>query len=282
MLGVLVATLVGLAMVPSPAGADTLDDIRKAGTLRVGMGAMGEKPYIMQNADGTYTGFENEMLVYIIKKIGVPKYEYVNSEWTTMIPGLKAKRWDIIFCAMAVTQERIQGAGINYTRPYYTLYSRIAVPKGSPIRGIKDLKGKTVSAQLGSIDSILAHSLQDQGMVGEVKDFNVLGDTIKAVQNRQVDAVFTDKATFQARQQEVPDLELLDESMNYIPKKEWAEAEAKANYKFGGMAIGVRREDTTLLEAINAALDDMDKDGTRERILRKYNVWDDTQRNVFK
>jgi len=103
MLGFLgVVALASLAMVPNPAGADTLDDIRKTGTLRVGMGAMGEKPYIWQNADGTYGGFENEMLVYIIKKIGVPKYEYVNSEWTTMIPGLKAKRWDVIFCAMAV------------------------------------------------------------------------------------------------------------------------------------------------------------------------------------
>jgi ABC-type amino acid transport substrate-binding protein len=44
----------------------------------------------------------------------------------------------------------------------------------------------------------------------------------------------------------------------------------------------VRREDTKLLEALNVALEQMDKDGTRERILRKYEVWNDWQRKVFK
>jgi ABC-type amino acid transport substrate-binding protein len=36
----------------------------------------------------------------------------------------------------------------------------------------------------------------------------------------------------------------------------------------------VRKEDTALLKAINDALDAMDADGTREAILKKYGVWD--------
>ena len=45
-------------------------------------------------------------------------------------------------------------------------------------------------------------------------------------------------------------------------------------YNSGGDGAGIRKEDTDLLAAVNQALDDMDADGTREAILKKYNVWD--------
>src|SRR5262245_50372353 len=80
-----VITLVTLPMLETRAAAD-LDDIKKAGKIKVGNGIMGLKPYVWQNPDGSYTGLENEMLQYIIKKIGVPGYEYVVTEWQTLIP----------------------------------------------------------------------------------------------------------------------------------------------------------------------------------------------------
>jgi cystine transport system substrate-binding protein len=278
---VLGALLTALTLV-SAASADTLDDVRKSGKIRVGVGAMGVKPFIWQNPDGSYAGLEHDMLKYVLEKIKVPNYEYVVTEWTTMIPGLKAKRWDIIWSGMAVTQERIQGGGIEYTRPYMLIYDRIIVKKGSPIKGVADLKGKTVASTLGSMDSVNAHALQERGLVAEVKDFNTYGEPFLALRNGQVDAVILDEPNYIGKKAEMPEIEAVGEPLYYVPKKEWAEAEAKAKYTLGGLGVGVRREDTTLLEVLNAALEDMDKDGTRERILRKYEVWNDWQRKVFK
>ena len=101
-----------LGLWPLAALADTLDDIKKQGVLTVGTGVMGSKPWIWKNEDGSYSGIEYEMLQYIIKKLGVPNLELVPSQWESLIPGLKAKRWDIIFSGMTVTEERRQGAGI--------------------------------------------------------------------------------------------------------------------------------------------------------------------------
>ena len=138
---VVVTMLTTLALV-SVAAADTLDDVRKSGKIRVGVGAMGVKPFIWQNPDGSYAGLEHDMLKYVLERIKVPNYEYVVTEWTTMIPGLKAKRWDIIWSGMAVTQERIQGGGIEYTRPYMLIYDRIIVKRGSPIKGSSRPEGE--------------------------------------------------------------------------------------------------------------------------------------------
>jgi ABC-type amino acid transport substrate-binding protein len=279
---VLGLALLSVAVIPGSAAADTLDDARKAGVLRVGNGAMGVKPFLWQNADGTYQGLENDMLKYVLGKIGIPKYEYVVTEWTSLIPGLKAKRWDIIWSGMAVTQERTQGGGITYSRPYMIVYDRIVVRKGSGIRAAGDLKGKVAASTLGSMDSVNAHSLQARGLVGEVKDFNTYGEPFLALRNSQVDVVILDEQQAVEKVKEMPEIEMVGDPLFYVPKPEWADAEAKAPYKLGGLAVGVRREDPKLLEAINAALEAMDKDGTRERILQTHGVWSEHQRNLMK
>jgi ABC-type amino acid transport substrate-binding protein len=277
-----VIALVSAPVLETRATADTLDDIRKAGKIKVGNGLMGLKPYCWQNADGSYSGLEHEMLQYVLKKIGAPQFEYVVTEWSTLIPGLKAKRWDIIFSGMAVTQERVVGGGIEYSRPYFLIFDRIIVTKGSPVKGCQDLKGKVVASTLGTMDSVVAHSLVEKCGVAEVKDFNTFGEPFLALRNRQVAAVILDEAAYIGQKEQMPDLDVVGDAMFYIPKKEWAEAEGKAKYILGGLAVGVRREDTKLMEVINAALDDMDKDGTRERIVKKYGLWNKWQEKLFK
>src|SRR5262249_39550850 len=45
----------------------------------------------------------------------------------------------------------------------------------------------------------------------------------------------------------------------------------------GYYAIGIRKQDETLLAAINRAIDELVQDHTVERIYKKYNVWDERQ-----
>lgn len=258
-----------------------LDKIKAAGVLKVGVGLMGLKPYVWQEADGSYTGFEKEMLDYVSNKLGVP-YEYVVTEWTTLIPGLKSERWDIIWSGMAKTQERIQGGGIDYSEPYFLIFDRIIVLKDSGINGIEDLKGKTLASTLGTMDSLVGHSLVDAGHAEKILDFNTFGEPFLALRNGDADAVILDETTYLAQREEMPELTVVGDPLFYIPKPEWKEAEEKADYRLGALGIGVRRECTDLKEAINAALAEMDADGTRERILRSYGIWSDEQSKMKK
>ena len=268
--------------VVSLAQAQCLDDIRKAGVLRAGNGIMGTKPAVWQNTEGGYSGFEWEMFEELGKRLHIPKVEYVVTEWTTLIPGLKAKRWDIIFSGMAVTQERILGGGISYSDPYFLLYDYLIVPKNSPIKTVADLKGKTLATTLGTMDSINAHAMQERGEIAKVLDFNTFGEPFAVLRNGQADAVILDQGTLFGQQETMHDMRTIGDPIFYHSKPEFAEAEKKAPYILGGTAIGVRRDCPDLLAAINAALRSMDADGTRKAILTKYGVWSDSQAKLMK
>jgi ABC-type amino acid transport substrate-binding protein len=254
--------------------ADTLDDIRKAGTIKVGVGVMGTKPWVYQNADGSYAGMEYEMLQYIMSKLGVSKFEYVSIDWDALIPGLKAKRFDIIFSGMTVTEERRQGAGIEFTRPYYFESDRIAVLEDSPYQTPADLKGKILATTVGTVEEMQAKSLVANGMGGEVKSFDDFAAPFLALQNKQVDAVIVDNTTFGEQKKVTSNIRVIGEPMSLAAKPEWQAKQDAAGYKYGGDGIGVRKEDTALLAALNQALDEMDKDGVRQEILEKYGLWD--------
>lgn len=271
------AAVVAFATAPSrDAAADTLDDIKQAGAIKVGVGVMGTKPWVYQNEDGTYAGMEYEMLQYILPKLGIEKFEYVPVEWDSLIPGLKAKRFDIIFSGMTVTEERRQGAGIEFTRPYYFESDRIAVLEGSPYQTPADLKGKILATTVGTVEEMQAKSLVAKGNGGEVKSFDDFAAPFLALQNKQVDAVIVDNTTFGEQKKVTPNIRVIGDPMSLAANPEWQAKQDAAGYKFGGDGMGVRKEDATLLAALNQALDDMDKDGVRQKILEKYGLWDES------
>jgi ABC-type amino acid transport substrate-binding protein len=269
--------LVGAGLHACGASADTLSDAREKGTIRVGVGLMGTKPFVWQDSNGDYVGIEADLTKELVKRLGIKNFDYVVTEWSTLIPGLKANRWDLLVTGLVKTEERVQGGGILMSTPYLMAYDKIIVTKDSPIKSEADLNGKVLATLLGSTDSLVAHSIVDRGGAADVKDFNTYAEPFMALRNKQADAVVFDQFTFHGFQESMPDLMAVGDPILYVPKREWADAQAKADYKLGGAAIAVRHEDTALLDAINKALDDMDADGTRQKILEKYNSWDDLQ-----
>jgi ABC-type amino acid transport substrate-binding protein len=270
-----ISTVTGGASLPGR--ADTLEKAREEGTIRVGVGVMGTRPLVWQDDSGNYVGIEADLTKELVKRLGINDFEYVVTEWSTLIPGLKSGRWDMIVSGLIKTEERIQGADIQMSTPYVMAYDLIIVTEDSPIKSEADLKGKVLGAVIGSTDSIVAHSIVDRGVAAEVKDFNTFTEPFLALQNKQVDAVIFDQIVMMGYKHSMPDLVSVGDPIPYIPKEEWAEEQEKADYKLGGVAVAVRKEDTALLDAINKALDDMDADGTRKRILEKYNAWDELQ-----
>ncbi|MEZ5805571.1 MAG: ABC transporter substrate-binding protein [Rhizobiaceae bacterium] len=264
------------------AQAECLPAIKSAGVLKVGVGIMGLKPWIWQDDKGAYTGLEKEILDFVASDIGVPKYEYVVTEWSTLIPGLKAERWDVVMSAMSKTQQRMQEGGVIFSDPYFMYNDRIIVLKDSAYKEPADLKGQIVGSVMGSMDSIVAHSLSEKGEVGEVLDFNNFGEPFQALRNGQVQAVILDQATLLGQMSENSDLRVVGEPLFYVPGKEWEEAESKSDYKLGAVGVAIRPECTDLQAAIDQAFEKLDKQGLRKEILERYGLWDDTQAKLLK
>ncbi|MCW0001725.1 ABC transporter substrate-binding protein [Pararhizobium sp. YC-54] len=259
-----------------------LEQIKNAGVLTAGTANLGVRPFLWQDESKTYGGFEWEIFKEIGQRIGAQDQKFVSTEWPTLIPGLKSGRWDIILSGMSATQERIQGADIRFSDPYFLLHDVVVVKSTSEIKSASDLKGKTLASTLGTLDSLNAHNLVSEGAAAEMRDFNDFGTPFVALRNGQVDAVVMDQATVMAQQEAMSDLRVLEGTLYYRAKPEWEKAEAAASYKLGGVAVGVRKECPDLLAAVNEALASMSEDGTRKAILEKYRVWSENQVKLTK
>ena len=63
------------------------------------------EPFEMQRPDGTFTGFEVELVNAICEQMQ-RRCEWVKQSWDGIIPGLQARKYDFIASAMSVTPDR--------------------------------------------------------------------------------------------------------------------------------------------------------------------------------
>ncbi|MGB3426455.1 MAG: transporter substrate-binding domain-containing protein [Castellaniella sp.] len=263
-------------------GGACMPGIQSAGELKVGVGIMGLKPWVWQEQDGSYHGLEKDILDFVAQDIGIPKTQYVVTEWSTLIPGLKAGRWDIVLSAMTKTQQRMQDGGVVFSDPYFMYNDRLIVLKDSKYQQPADLKGKPVASVMGSMDSLVAHDLEEKGEVGQVLDFNNFGEPFQALRNGQVQAVVLDQATLLGQMSGNTDLRVIGDPLYYVPGEEWRAAEDKADYRLGAVGIAVRPECTDLLAALNKAVAKLESTGKRKEILERYGLWDESQVKLMK
>lgn len=59
-----------------------------------------------------------------------------------MIPGLQAKKYDVIISSMANTEDRARV--VDFTNKYYHTGARVVMPKGFKYTGPESLKGKKI------------------------------------------------------------------------------------------------------------------------------------------
>lgn len=106
----------------------TLEKIRKEKYIRVGFA--NEAPYSFATSSGKLTGESPEIFKHVMKKLGVDEVDGVLTEWGSLIPGLKAGRFDAIVASMYVTPKRCKQ--IIFANPTYGIGEAFIVKKGNP------------------------------------------------------------------------------------------------------------------------------------------------------
>ena len=235
---------------------DHLDQIRQRGVLRWGADAEGGAPYVYSDPQHPekLIGFEFELAEAIASKLGVGA-SMVQNQWDQLIPALDRGNFDIILNGLELTPENQQR--IAMSRPYYLYAQQIVTRKQtSGYRGIEDFEGKIVCVLSGSVaERLLKHHTN---VVWRSYPGNV--ETFADLKNERLDAVLVDLPI--AIHYAKPDVALKFCGVPFAP---------------GYYAIGVLKQDQTLLTAINAALEQFTQDHTLERIYKKYGLWDERQ-----
>jgi polar amino acid transport system substrate-binding protein len=95
------------------ASSSVLEEIKKRGSLRVGMSTF--VPWAMRDKQGNLIGFEIDVATKVAEDMGV-KIEFVPTAWSGIIPALLARNFDVIIGGMSITPGR--NLTVNFTTPY--------------------------------------------------------------------------------------------------------------------------------------------------------------------
>ena len=127
------------------------------------------EPFTFKTADGTPTGFDVDIATALCEQIK-RKCEFVEQAWDSMIPGLTAKKYDVIISSMSITDDRLKE--VDFTDKYYNTPSRIVLKKTIKFKDIASLKGKKIG--------VLKGSTQEKYAMGDLKPAGVVVNSYDA------------------------------------------------------------------------------------------------------
>lgn len=174
----------------------TLQRAQKQGYIRVGFA--NEAPFGHATQDGKLTGEAPEIARKILSRMGIKEVDGVLTEFGSLIPGLNARRFDIIAAGMFITPKRCME--IAFSEPTYGLGQAFLIKKGNPkeLHSYEDAANNT-NATLG----VMAGTAErDYARKTGIPDNRVLTfpDTpslLAAVQAGRVDAHASNSLTIQ-------------------------------------------------------------------------------------
>lgn len=229
------------------AGVATLDRVKQTGKVRIGYA--NEAPYAYRDiASGRLTGEAPEIARVILADMGVTEVEGVLTEFGALIPGLKAKRFDIIAAGMYVLPKRCQE--ITFSNPTYSVGEAFIVRRGNPkhLHRYEDVT-KHPDATLGVVaGAVEMEYAQRAGIAKErVLLFPDAAGALEAVHTGRLDAYAGTRLT-----------------VNYLLRRAKSERIERAQpftdpvidgkTARGYGAFGFRKDDADLVDAFNARL----------------------------
>ncbi|HKC43717.1 MAG TPA: transporter substrate-binding domain-containing protein [Burkholderiales bacterium] len=207
-------------------------------------------PHAMPRLGGGLEGFNIDLGNEIARRLGRP-IEIDGTEFSALIPGMNAKKYDFVLAPTTATPERAKA--MLFSEGYMETDYRFLQRKGDPpIASLDDLKGKTISLNKGSAyESWARQNAEKYGF-----KFDVYGTNADAVQ-----AVLSGRA----------DANLAGHTVVMWAAKQNPQVVPTFTYRTGLVwAVAFRLDDQAGRAEVNNAIKCMKKDGTVARLYEKW------------
>jgi His/Glu/Gln/Arg/opine family amino acid ABC transporter permease subunit len=224
-------------------------------TLRWGADPSGGAPYVYTDPGNPdrYIGYEKEMVDALAAAMG-RQPEFVPSDWETLVSALQRQSFDVIVNGLEPTGDRAQQ--IAFSNPYYVFQLQLTVRRDDDrIHSLDDCKkrivgtlGNTAASRLLEQQNIPYKSYQDP--VGAYRDLEL----------KRIDAVVMDVPAEAFYARDNPRLK-----------------QAGPPFSRGVYVIGLRKGDVALKAEVDKAIESIIVDGSLERILTKWKLWNEAQ-----
>lgn len=223
--------------------------IVKKGTLTV-CTHLPYKPF-QYNQGGTVVGFDVDMMDLVAKKLDL-KQSIFDTPFEGIESGqsLNTGKCDVAAAGMTITDKRKRV--LDFSEPYFDATQALLVKKGSPIKGLEDLGGKSVGVQLGTTGADYVR--ENAPKSAKIKEFEDLALLTTAVKTGQADAGVNDNGVLFDYAKTNPDTAVA---------KEFDTGEQY------GFAVAKGQNDQ-LLKTVDEIITKAKKDGTYDKFYKKY------------
>lgn len=234
--------------------ADQLADIRAKGEITVAT-EMHYAPFDML-VDGKYEGINRDLFDAVAKELGV-KPKYIDLPWSSVLPGLEAGKFDFVDAPVTITAER--AARYRFTLPMGIATVALLKRAGDDaIKAPADIAGKVAGSQKGSaqLAQLKAYAAGLSKPV-EIREYVNIDEAMADLAAGRIEAVANSMPLMGYAAVKRPDTFALVMPPFGQPKYfAW---------------VARKGDDTkTLVDAINAALLKMHKDGRLDAINKKW------------
>jgi len=227
--------------------ADQLDDIKKAGKIRVAI-AMGTPLFSFADANLQPAGSDVDTAKLLAQDLGV-KLDIVSVTNAARVPTLQANRADVVVADLSITPERAQV--IDFSVPYAVISIIVGAPKSMNIKSYDDLNGKRVGLTRATVNDTLTTQNAKGAQIVRYEDDATL---ITSMVTGQVDIFSSTPSN-------------LGEMAKRAPEKN---LELKFTQKDFDLGIALNKNQPRLKEWINEWVKTNLKNGKLNAIYKKY------------
>jgi polar amino acid transport system substrate-binding protein len=242
---------IGAAMVfgatASLATAQTVESIKQAGTVKVGM-MVDFPPFGIMNTSNEPDGYDADVAKLLGEAWGV-KVQIVPVTGPNRIPYLQSNQVDLLVASLGITEERAKN--VDFSQPYAGISIGVFGAADTSVSKPEDLSGKTIGVARASTQDTAVTKIAPQD--AKIQRFDDDASAVQALLSGQVELIGVSNVVATQIEQAAP-----------------GRFDQKLQLSQQVQGIAVRKGSAELLTAVNAFVEKAKADGDLNEIHEKW------------
>lgn len=230
-----------------PAVAQTVESIKSAGSVKIGM-LVDFPPFGIMNENNQPDGYDADVAKLLAKEWGV-EAQIVPVTGPNRIPYLQSNQVDLLVASLGITEERAKS--VDFSEPYAGISIGVFGAADAEVTKAEDLSGKTIGVARASTQDTAVTKIAPQDAT--IQRFDDDASAVQALLSGQVELIGVSNVVAAQIKQAAPG--------RFNQKLELSQQV---------QGIAVRKGSSELLEAVNAFLEKVKADGQLSAIHEKW------------
>ena len=233
--------------VASVATAQTVEDIKSAGTVKIGM-LVDFPPFGIMNTNNQPDGYDADVAKLLGEEWGV-KVQIVPVTGPNRIPYLQSNQVDLLVASLGITEERAKS--VDFSTPYAGISIGVFGATDIAVAKPEDLSGKSIGVARASTQDTAVTKIAPKD--AKIQRFDDDSSAVQALLSGQVELIGVSNVV-----------------ATQIEKAAPGRFNQKLQLSQQVQGIAVRKGSTELLAAVNAFVDKVKANGDLSKIHEKW------------